>query len=127
MIYISYKFCKDVVYKALEGNEIKLETFVSHNDNCIKMKFVTDKNEEWIVQFDDLDFRKNNKSSYTPLHWFCITNENDPIICLSEEANENIWDDFFGWVDSLLTPIRSVTGKQIEIHVKKKNLEKDFE
>ena len=30
MIYISYKFCKDVVYKALEGNEIKLETFVSH-------------------------------------------------------------------------------------------------
>lgn len=127
MIYISYKFCNDVVYKALEGNELKLETFVVHNENNVKMKFVTNKKEEWIVQFDDMNLINNNKSAYTPLHWFCITKDNDPIICLSEEANEDVWDDFFGWIDSLLTPIRSVTGKQIEIHKKKSSLEKDFE
>lgn len=46
MIYISYKFCNDVVYKALEGNELKLETFVMHNENNVKMKFVTDKRKK---------------------------------------------------------------------------------
>ena len=68
MIYISYKFCKDVVYKALEGNEIKLETFVCHNDNCVKMKFVTDKKEEWIVQFDYMGFLTSVTGSDLDIH-----------------------------------------------------------
>ena len=127
MIYVSYKFCNDVVYKLLEGNKIRLETFVVHNDNSVKMKFVTDKKEEMVIEFDDMDFRSTNKSAFTPLHWFCITKDNDPIICLSEGANEDVWDDFFAWIGTLLSPIKSVTGKQIEIHKKKASLEKDFE